>query len=122
MGSKRTKLNRGQILAAVVEATGLNKEEIAKKAGYSRASYYKHIENPDLPYHILILYGRVIRHDFTQEFPEMPKYTLEDPEAQYGTPKTIEEAVSIIESWKNKYIELLEKYNQLIEEQIGKKS
>ncbi len=121
MGSKRTKLNRGQVLATVVEATGLNKEEIARKAGYSRASYYKHIENPNLPYHILILYGRVIRHDFTQEFPDMPKYLLEDPEAQYGTPKTMEEAVSIIESWKNKYIELLEKYNQLIEEQIGKK-
>ena len=121
MAVKRTKLNRGQLLAAAVEASGLNKEEAAKKAGYTRSAYYKHIENPNLSYHILIAYGKAIKHDFTEEFPDMPKYVLEDPETAYGQPKTIEEAARISDLWKNKYLELLEKYNRLIEERIGGK-
>ena len=116
MTKKKTKLNRGQILAAAVEASGLGKEEAAKKAGYTRSAYYKHIENPNLDDHILIAYGKAIKYDFTEEFPDMPKYMMEEPEEAYGKPKTIDEAVKIIELWKNKYLELLEKYNRMIEE------
>lgn len=118
---KRTKLNRGQVLATAVEASGLGKEEVANKAGYSRSAYYKHIENPNLDYHILIIYGKAIKYDFTEEFPDMPKYLLEEPEEAYGKPKTLEEAIKIMELWKNKYLELLEKYNRLIEARMEKR-
>ena len=114
--SKKTKPNRGQILAAAVEATGLNKEDVAIKAGYSRSSYYKHIDNPDLEFHILIAYGRAIKHDFTEEFPDMPKYLMEDPEETYSQPLSLEEAIRQRDSWKDKYIILLEKYNKMMEE------
>jgi hypothetical protein len=118
---KGTKLNRGQVLATAVEATGLNKEEVATKAGYSRSSYYKHIENPELDFHILMAYGKAIKHDFTEEFPEMPKYVLEDPDQDYGKKISLEEAIRQRDQWKDKYLELLEKYNRLIEERIGKR-
>ena len=118
---KRTKLNRGQVLATAVEASGLGKEEAAKKAGYTRSAYYKHIENPNLDYHILILYGKAINYDFTEEFPDMPKYLLEEPEETYGKPKTIEDALKLVQQWKDKYLNLLEKYNKLIEERMEKK-
>lgn len=121
MASKRTKLNRGQVLATAVEASGLNKKEAAGKAGYTRSAYYKHIENPDLDYHILMAYGKAIKHDFTEEFPDMPKYLLEEPEETYNKPRTLEDAIRILEQWKNKYLELLEKYNRLIEEKMEKK-
>jgi hypothetical protein len=117
---KRIKLNRGQILAAVVEASGLNKEEVAEKAGYSRSAYYKHKENADLDYHILMAYGKAIKHDFTEEFPDMPKYLLSEPEETYGKPQTLDEAFKLLEEWKNKYLELVDKYNRLIEEKIKK--
>ena len=109
------------MLAAAVEATGLNKEDVAKKAGYSRSAYYKHIENPDLDFYILMAYGKAIKHDFTDEFPEMPKYMLEEPDEIYGRPKTLDEAVKLLEQWKNKYLELLEKYKHLIEAKMDKK-
>jgi hypothetical protein len=118
---KRSRLNRGQILAAAVEATGLNKEDVAKKAGYSRSAYYKHIESPDLEYSILMTYGKAIGYDFTDEFPDMPRYMLSEPDELYGKPKTFEEAVRREELWKNKYLELLEKYNALIEERMIEK-
>lgn len=121
MTRKKTKLNRGQVLAAAVEASGLGKEEVANKAGYTRSAYYKHIENPNLDYHILISYGRAIRYDFTEEFPDMPKYMMEEPDEVYGKPKTLEEAMKLTDIWKNKYLELLEKYNRLIEEKMNRK-
>ncbi len=108
-------------MATAVSASGLSKEEVAGRAGYTRSAYYKHIENPHLDYHILMAYGRAIRHDFTEEFPDMPKYMLEEPEETYGKPKTIEDALRLIEMWKHKYLELLEKYNRLIEERMSKK-
>lgn len=118
---KKNKLNRGQVLATAVETSGLSKEEVANKAGYTRSAYYKHVENPNLDYHILMAYGRAIKHDFTEEFPDMPKYILEEPEEAYGKPKSIEDALRLVEQWKHKYIELLEKYNRLIEERMEKK-
>lgn len=121
VAGERTKLNRGQILANAVNASGLGKEEVAKKAGYTRSAYYKHIENPLLDYHILMAYGRAIKHDFTEEFPDMPKYMLEEPEEIYVKPKTIDEALKLVDLWKHKYLELLEKYNRLIEERMSKK-
>ena len=117
---RHPKVNRGQLLAAAVEATGLNKEVVAKKAGYSRSAYYKHIENPELDYYILMAYGKAIKHDFTDELPDMPRYMLEEPDEIYGRPKTLEEALILLDQWKNKYLELLEKYKGLIEEKVEK--
>jgi hypothetical protein len=115
------KPHRGKILAIAVEQTGRNKEEVAIKAGYSRSAYYKHIELHDLPYHIMAAYGKAIRHDFTIELPEMPKYIVSDPEEMYGKPITLDEAIRQIDLWKDKYVDLLEKYNRLIEEKMKEK-
>ncbi|MBI5370603.1 MAG: hypothetical protein HZA79_01115 [Sphingobacteriales bacterium] len=116
MSSHRHKLNRGQVLASVVELSGRKKEEVAKKAGYSRSAYYKHIENPDLDFSILVAYGKALRHDFTDDIPGMPVYLLEEAGTIYGDPESLEEARRIISKLKNKWLELLEKYNRLIEE------
>lgn len=115
------KVDRGQLLATAVEATGLNKELVAKRAGYSRSAYYKHVETPDLEYYILMAYGKAIKHDFTEDLPDMPKYMLEEPEEIYGRPKSLDEAIKLLDQWKNKYLELLEKYRSLIEERLEQK-
>ncbi|MET0638122.1 MAG: hypothetical protein ABWZ25_18975 [Chitinophagaceae bacterium] len=118
MTKKKTKLNRGQVLSTAVEATRINKEKVAVKAGYSRSSYYKHIANPDLDFHILTAYGKAIKYDFTEQFPDMPRYMVHDPEENYLPPQTVEEATKQRDSWKDKYYELLEKYNALMEEKL----
>lgn len=117
---KKTKLNRGQVLAGAVEASRLNKEKVAVKAGYSRSGYYKHIANPDLDFHILTAYGQALGYDFTEQFPEMPRYMVYDPEENYNVPVTTEDAVRQRDAWKDKYYELLEKYNSMVEEQLDK--
>ena len=119
--SKKTKLHRGKILAIAVKQSRYTKEKAAQRAEYSRSSYYKHIANPDLDFDILMRYGKAISHDFTEEFPEMPKYLLEDPQETYNKPVTVEELIRERDYWKDKYLDLLEKYNRLIEERMEKK-
>ncbi|RYY62234.1 MAG: hypothetical protein EOO05_03530 [Chitinophagaceae bacterium] len=118
MTKKKTKLNRGQVLSSVVESTRINKEKVAVKAGYSRSSYYKHISNPDLDFHILTAYGKAIQYDFTEQFPDMPKYMVYDPEENYDAPKSLDDALKQRDSWKDKYYDLLEKYNSMMEEKL----
>jgi hypothetical protein len=107
------KPDRGRLLAIAVEGTGLNKEDVASKAGYSRSAYYKHIENPNLDDHILIAYGRAMNYDFTELIPELPKYLKLDDSA-----KVNEQLLRERDYWKDKYVELLEKYNKMIEERL----
>lgn len=106
------------MLSSVVESTRINKEKVAVKAGYSRSSYYKHISNPDLDFHILTAYGKAIQYDFTEQFPDMPKYMVYDPEENYDAPKSLDDALKQRDSWKDKYYDLLEKYNSMMEEKL----
>ncbi len=122
MATKRSKLDRGQVLATAVEASGIKKEEVALKAGYSRSAFYKHVENPNLDYHIIMAYGKALNYDFTQEFPDMPRYEIHDAETFYNsTPTTREEMLMQRDYWRDKYYELLEKYTGMIEEKMRKK-
>lgn len=118
VSTSKKHIHRGQLLETAMKASRLNIEFVAKKAGYSRGSYYKHKLERDLDFHILAAYGRALKHDFTEDLPEMPKYLLEEPEAQYGKTPTLQEALKQRDYWKEKYYELIEKYNQLIEEKM----
>ena len=107
--SKKTRIHRGEILSEAVKSSSFTKEEAAKRARYSRSSYYKHITNPDLDFNILSRYGKAIRHDFSEDIPGMPDYILEDPGETVKKITTMEEALLDRDYWKNKYINLLEK-------------
>lgn len=83
--------------------------------GISRGTFYNHKDDPDLPFETLEQYGKVLGYDFTNDFPEMHKYVVEEFIAPYGEPKTMDEAIkqkdywrAQADLWKNKYIQLLE--------------
>lgn len=116
MKKRITHLHRGQLLKDAANASRLKKEEIAGKAGYQRTSYYKHIREPELSYYILAAYGKALKYDFTEFLPDMPKYMIEEPDAHYSHELTLDEARKQVDYWKGKYIDLLERFNKLIEE------
>lgn len=98
--------------------TDLSIIQIARRAGYkTRGSFYDHVRNPDLSFSILEKYGEVFNHDFSEEIPGMPKLTLEEPVGpDYKTvPKTLEEALQLINKLKERNYDLLEKYNASLE-------
>jgi hypothetical protein len=118
VATKKSYKHRGQALAAAVNASGTNVEDVADKAGYTRSAYYKHVKRADLDFHILIEYGKAMRFDFSDEFPDMPKYLLQEPDEIYGVPETLEQAKTMLVQLKSKYTDLLEKYNLLMEEKM----
>jgi hypothetical protein len=120
VSTSKKHIHRGQLLENAVKASRLNIEFVADKAGYSRSSYYKHKEERDLDYHILAAYGRALKHDFTEDLPEMPKYIMEEPGETYGKTPSLQDAIKQRDQWRDKYYELLEKYNKMIEEKMKK--
>lgn len=116
-------INRGQILEKVLrkwcDENGAPMTFVAKRAGYDRSTIYRHFKEKELDYGIIRQYGRVIRHDFSKEFPEMreSEYNNILPDAPYSA-ITNEEAINQIEYWRNKYIALLEQYNEIIVKKI----
>jgi len=119
---KEKNKHRGEILQAVVHKSSISISQLAKRLGISRGTYYNHIQDNELPFEIIEKYGRVLKYDFTNDFPNMHKYVVEEPLENYGPPKNLKEAILQITFYKEKYFILLEKYNKLIEEKIQRNS
>lgn len=119
MSSRKKNIDRGKLLKEIVEQSGVSIVNLVKKVGYKdRASYYAHILKPDLSLEILFAYAKVLKHDLRDEFPEVSQFLLEEPVAEYGTkPETLEDAIILIDKWKEKYYLLLEKYSKLMEKE-----
>lgn len=81
------------------------------RVGYDRSTYYSHIKREDLSYSILWAYGKAIPYDFTKEFPDMKNHI---PELNREI-TDFEEMKADRNKWKEKYYELLEKHNTLLE-------
>jgi hypothetical protein len=120
--------HRGEVLQIAVKKTRTKITQLVKRMGISRGTFYNHRDDPNLSFEDLERYGKVMGYDFTNDFPEMQKYVVEEPVAPYGEPKTFDEAIKQRDYWrnqtdifKNKYLESLEKYNRLIEEGMEKK-
>lgn len=126
--TKEKYIHRGEILSAAVKKSPLNISQLVKRMGISRSTFYNHKEDPKLSFEVLEKYGKVLGYDFTNDLSDMQKYVVEEPLAPYGEPKTFDEAIkqkdywrNQTDNWKDKYLELLEKYNRMIEERIEKK-
>ncbi len=125
MKNTKRSLSRGEVLHQVAKTSPLSLKEIIKKAGYKYPTFYVHIKKKDLPYETLARYGKAMNHDFTNEFPDMADYILNDDPTRY-TQLTYEELVKDRDRWLAKYQEqtekyqrLSDKYNKLLEEKLG---
>lgn len=114
--TKGRNIHRGEILEAAVKESPITITKLTRQMGISRGTYYNHISDPHLAFEQLVKYGRVLKHDFTQDFPEMKKYTFEEPEIHYSTPLTIQEALEQRDYWKDKYYQLMEQFHKVVME------
>lgn len=105
-------MHRGQVLERVVKQSSLSIKDVITRMNISRTTYYNHINNKDLSIDIIAKYGRVIGYNFSAEFPEIKR-----AEAFIKTrePKTFDEAMIERNMWREKYYDVLEKYNICME-------
>lgn len=101
-------IDRGKLLQEKVSKSGISVKVITNRAGYQRPTYYTHVRKADLSFDILEKYGRALNYDFSIDIPEMKEYFK-------SRNPNISNDINSAEYWKNKYYELLEKYNKLLE-------
>lgn len=105
---------------AAVKSSAIKITELVKRLKISRRTYYNHISDQKLPFDVLEEYGKVLRHDFTQDIPEMKQYAFEEPEVRYGKrPINLHEAIEHIDYWRAKYYEVMEQLHGFL---MNKKS
>lgn len=108
---KQTKINRGVILEKAIIASGIPITEVARRAGYIRGSYYRHIVNQDLKLDILDKYATAINYDFRDEIPEMVEYYERKRENSLSTFEKIE---ADRDFWRDEYSRVLKEKNELL--------
>lgn len=112
----------GHIMERIIRRTGYSISELARLTNVNRRSIYNWFNQKNLKPEIIFRIGCALKHDFSEEFPEL--FTEEDFQNVSGK-KTDEEGTvptTFTESgssyWKDKYIHVLEEYNKLLVKQV----
>lgn len=111
----------GQIVELTIRKKGFSISELARLAEINRKCVYNWFNQKYLKPEIIHRIGGYINHDFSVEFPEL--FTADDfikPLDEPLDPTTGK--VDGSPMWKDRYINLLEKYNNLLLDQYNKSS
>ncbi len=101
--------HRGEIVERAIRQSGYPISAIAKKLGKSRRWMYLMFDNTQIDLETILSIGNIIHHDFSDEIKELGAIntnSVADPENAYNNQTK--------EYWKNKYLKLLEDYNELL--------
>ncbi len=111
--------HRGEILKKVIDDLNVKISHVARKMNLDRGTVYRHMQDPNLPFDYIVRYGEALGFDFSTYFPELLGVLRESPSSHQASPKSYDEWKSEAEYWKDKYIDLLEKYNALLLNGLG---
>lgn len=108
----------GEILKKLVGKGGVPISRIAKQLSVDRSTIYRMFDRTDIPIDFLLKIGKVINKDMSTFFPEVIQ-AIQEPPVNYSSPKSYSELLDESSYWKDKYIDILEKYNSLLNEQLA---
>jgi hypothetical protein len=103
--------HRGEIVELAVRQSGYSLTKLTQRLGKSRRWIYHAFENPILSIDVVLDISKIIHHDFSDEITELKRFNS-GVKAQNVITFTENETTDY---WKNKYLVLLEKYNELLE-------
>lgn len=99
--------HKGEIVEKAVRESGIPISKVAKTLGKSRRWMYHTFESNNISIDVILEIGKIIHHDFSKDIKGLIKYKLASDQSD-------EDMENKAEFWKNKYVELLEKYNELL--------
>ncbi|MDB4999582.1 MAG: hypothetical protein JWR76_659 [Mucilaginibacter sp.] len=117
-------INCGQIVEKVVKMGKLSISEVSRKLNVSRRTLYNWFKTKDLSFDTIEKIGVVINHDFSEEFPEVfpLNKSLKGGDFDITNQQTKENLSDPIYYWMDKYIKLLERFNEVLPIKYGKKN
>ncbi|SDD20245.1 helix-turn-helix domain-containing protein [Pedobacter soli] len=109
-------LNVGQVLERVVRRDRMGISELSRKLNVSRRTIYNWFDQKSLNPEIIWKVGSVIGHDFSIELPETFAKTSNNIREAFDahTEDFAKGDANSVYFWMNKYIKLLEKYNEIL--------
>ncbi|MBL4678625.1 MAG: helix-turn-helix transcriptional regulator [Mucilaginibacter sp.] len=110
--------HHGQIIEYIVRKNGYSISDLARNTHVNRRSIYNWFNQKHLKADIIFNIGCVLRHDFSQEFPELfvsDDFKVISKVGQIHLPQ-VNTTHSENEFYKDKYLSLLERYNDLLVE------
>lgn len=109
-------IHLGNILEQAIRMERIGISELSRKLRVSRRTIYNWFEQENLNIQIILKVGEIIGHDFSAELPEN---LLRSHRRLLSFDDTSAESRGEIDNnsvyfWMNKYVSLLEKYNDLL--------
>ena len=105
--------NKGDVIERVVRKK-IGISELSRKLQVSRTAIYNWFEHGQINLDTICKIGEAIGHDFTKEFPE-EFANAQNSAANLGTtPAENKDESNSVDYWINKYVNLLEQYNDLL--------
>ena len=105
--------HKGKILEKAVRESGMPLTKLSKKMAKSRRWMYNAFENENLSIDYILEIGKIIHYDFSEDIKDLKKF--KESAEHFGINSNSEDS----EYWKNKYLNLLEKYNLLLESKLN---
>ncbi len=105
--------HKGKILEKAVRESGIPLTKLTKRINKSRRWIYNAFENPNLSIEYIIQIGDIIHYDFSESLVELKKFKSSALKVH------ITGEQDYPEYWKDKYLELLEKYNNILEGKLA---
>ncbi len=94
-------VHKGEILEKAIRSSGYPISKLAKKINKSRRHIYNLFENPNVSIELLMEIGKIINHDFSKEVKDIRNISHDNENY-----------------WKEKYYQLLEKHQLLLENKM----
>jgi hypothetical protein len=114
--------HKGKIVEKAVRESGISITKICKKLGKTTRWMYYTFENPDVSLDHIVKIGKIIHHDFSGELNEYTTFFEKKLTGDnFNVPVTFFAIEKNADYWKDKYLELLEKYNALLAEKLENK-
>ena len=105
--------HKGKILEKAVRESGMQLTKLSVKMDKSRRWMYNAFENENLSIDYILAIGKIIHYDFSDDLKDLKKF--KESAEKFGINKNASDS----DYWKNKYLNLLEKYNLLLESKLN---
>lgn len=106
-------MNNGEIVEHVIRRNNISISELSRRLRVSRRSIYNWFTQKNLSYDIILQIGEVLDYDFSSDFPDKLNGRGTNSPHIYKGDFQLNELQNSANYWRNKYINLLEKYNEV---------
>jgi len=106
-------MNNGEIVEHVIRRNNISISELSRRLRVSRRSIYNWFTQKNLSFDIILQIGEVLDYDFSSDFPDKLNGRKSNPTQVYQGDLQTNDFQNSANYWRNKYINLLEKYNEV---------